>query len=172
MDTLPSVPGGNFERSSWEYCAAFFCIFLAPKSSFERWLRCFFLLFCFAASSGASGTKATRMASTAAICLKKLLLMFLSWQRPYCVTGRHVCVSLLSSLSGNGPTMFSKDSYEACHLTHPSCYRLGDSYNGKGKLRALQAVPSHPQFITLHYGIHPTTTRAVALGSYTDVISI
>ncbi len=88
METLPSVPGGNFERSSWAYCAAFFCTFLAPKSSFERWLPCFFLLLCFAASSGANGAKATRMASTADICFRKLVFIFLFWKEPYCVPQR------------------------------------------------------------------------------------
>jgi hypothetical protein len=63
-------------------------MFLAPKSSFERWLRC--LLLCFAASSGASGAKATKMASTPAICLEKLLFMFLYWHEPYRVTHKQV----------------------------------------------------------------------------------
>ena len=75
IDTLPSVRGGKSESNSWAYCAAFLCISLAPSSSFERWFRCLFLLFCFAASSEASGAKATRMASTAEICFKKLFFM-------------------------------------------------------------------------------------------------
>jgi hypothetical protein len=108
MDTLPSVPGGNSKRRSWAYCAAFFCISLAPTSSFERWLRCFFLLFCFAASSGVSGAKATRMASTADICLKKLLFMSCPGRGLTASQEGTSCLSLLKSLSGNGTTRFPK----------------------------------------------------------------
>ncbi len=92
IETLPSVPGGRSERSSRAYCAAFPCISLAPNISFERWLRCFFLLFCFAASSGPSGAKATRMASTVDICFKKLLFMGLVVPEALMHHARHVIV--------------------------------------------------------------------------------
>jgi hypothetical protein len=44
-------------------------------SSFERWLPCFFLLLCFAASSGVNGTKAITIANTAPMCLTNLFFI-------------------------------------------------------------------------------------------------
>jgi hypothetical protein len=65
-------------------------MFLAPSIAFERWARCLFFLFCFAASSGPSGAKATKMASTVDICLKKLLFMSLVVPEALLCHPRHV----------------------------------------------------------------------------------
>jgi hypothetical protein len=65
-------------------------MFLAPSISFERWVRCLFLLFCFAASSEPSGAKATRMASTVDIRLKKLIFMSLVVPEALLCHARHV----------------------------------------------------------------------------------
>jgi len=74
MMFAPSAPFGNAASSSCVNFAIIASIFAA-----EMWpllLRC---LRCFAASSGTTGAKATRMASTVAICLEKLFFICLFW---------------------------------------------------------------------------------------------
>ena len=84
MTFAPNAPRGKAASSS--------CVNLAISASIfaaETWplLRC---LRCFAASSGANGARTTRIANIAAICFRRLFFIFLSWQRPYCITRRHV----------------------------------------------------------------------------------
>jgi len=71
----PTAPFGKAASSSCVNLAI-----IASISAAEMWpllLRCFW---CFAASSGANDPKAIRIASTAAICLRKLSFKFLSFE--------------------------------------------------------------------------------------------
>jgi hypothetical protein len=66
----PTAPGGMDASASWVNLAM-----AASTFAVETWLLLRFVR-CLPASSGASGAKATTAASTAAICFKRLVFIF------------------------------------------------------------------------------------------------